>query len=82
MKPLHCTLHCNGANIDLVNNRVRIVQTLDYEAKTKEDLFGDVKTYHSEPEIPITSSLSVELQNHRSRQNDTNLGIKISISMT
>ncbi|WP_396125934.1 tyrosine-type recombinase/integrase [Brevibacillus laterosporus] len=63
-------------NIDLVNNRVRIVQTIDYEAKTKEDLFGDVKTYHSEREIPITSRLSDELQNHRSRQNDNKFRYK------
>lgn len=63
-------------NVDLVNNRVKIVQTIDYEAKKKEDLFGDVKTYHSEREIPITSRLSLELKNHKIRQNDNKLRYK------
>lgn len=64
------------SHLDLINNRVIIDQTIDYEAETDDDLFGDTKTYHSERSIPITNRLAMELKAHRLRQNDNKLRFK------
>lgn len=57
-------------NVDLSNHRIRITQSLDYEAETDNELFGDTKTYHSIREIPITKRLAIDLLAHKVRQND------------
>lgn len=57
-------------HFDAINKRVKIDQTIDYEAKENDELFGDTKTYHSQREIPITNRLAMELNAHRVRQND------------
>lgn len=65
-------------NVDLSSNRVRIVQSLDYEAATDEELFSDTKTYHSVWEIPITNRLAMVLRSHKVRQNDNIFRLKHS----
>ncbi|WP_445487325.1 tyrosine-type recombinase/integrase [Niallia sp. 03133] len=57
-------------NVNLESNRIKILQTLDYEAESDEELFGDTKTYHSVREIPITKRLAMDLKSHRVRQNN------------
>ncbi|MEK3821418.1 site-specific integrase [Cytobacillus sp. FSL W8-0315] len=63
-------------HLDLINQRVKIEQTIDYEAKTDDELFGETKTYHSKREIPITKRLAAELKAHKVRQNDNKLRFK------
>lgn len=54
--------------VDLDNYRIRIDQTIDYEAKANDELFGDTKTYKSTREIPITRRLAKELKAHKTQQ--------------
>lgn len=63
-------------NVDLSSNRIRIVQSLDYEAASDDELFSDTKTYHSVREIPITNRLSMDLSSHKIRQNDNIFRLK------
>ncbi|MCE4048052.1 tyrosine-type recombinase/integrase [Bacillus sp. Au-Bac7] len=64
------------SNVDLTSNRIRIVQSLDYEADSEEELFSDTKTYHSVREIPITNRLAMDLRSHKVRQNDNIFRLK------
>lgn len=52
------------------------MQTIDYEAESDDELFGDTKTYNSEREIPITKRLTMELKAHKIRQNENKLRFK------
>ncbi|WLR52424.1 tyrosine-type recombinase/integrase [Bacillus tianshenii] len=56
--------------VNVAENRVKIMYSIDYEAKSDDELFSDTKTYNSEREIPITSRLAMELNAHKVRQND------------
>lgn len=64
------------SNVDLNSNRIRIVQSIDYEAESEEELFSDTKTYHSVREIPITNRLAMDLRSHKVRQNDNIFRLK------
>ncbi|PKG23917.1 tyrosine-type recombinase/integrase [Niallia nealsonii] len=64
------------SNVDLSSNRIRIEQSLDYEAATDNELFSDTKTYHSVREIPITNRLAMDLRSHKVRQNDNIFRLK------
>lgn len=63
-------------NLDLNNNRLKIEQTIDYEAKSIEELFGETKSYHSKRDIPITERLAKELKTIKVKQNDNKLRFK------
>lgn len=58
------------SNVDFESNRIKISQTMDCEADSEDEIFGDTKTYHSIREIPITNRLALDLKSHRVRQND------------
>ena len=64
------------SNVDLSSNRIRVVQSIDYEAESDEELFSDTKTYHSTREIPITNRLAMDLRSHKVRQNDNIFRLK------
>jgi len=64
------------SNVDLSSNRIRIEQSLDYEAASDDELFSDTKTYHSVREIPITNRLAMDLRSHKVRQNDNIFRLK------
>ncbi|KIL73684.1 tyrosine-type recombinase/integrase [Bacillus badius] len=62
--------------LNLNESRIKVEQTLDYEAKSDDELFDDTKSYHSTREIPITKRLAAELKTHKIRQNDQKLRFK------
>ena len=64
------------SNVDLSSNRIRIEQSLDYEAASDDELFSDTKTYHSVRELPITNRLAMDLRSHKVRQNDNIFRLK------
>ncbi|MBR0009547.1 MULTISPECIES: site-specific integrase [Bacillus] len=55
-------------NINLKENYIDIKNTLDFSAKTADELFGETKTYESKRRISIGASLSVALQKHKKWQ--------------
>ncbi|MDR6681566.1 integrase [Bacillus safensis] len=55
-------------NINLRENYIDITNTLDFSAKSAEDLFEETKTYESKRRILISSSLSTALQKHKKWQ--------------
>ncbi|MEV9651222.1 site-specific integrase [Bacillus aerius] len=55
-------------NINLRENYIDITNTLDFSAKSAEELFGETKTYESKRRILISSSLSAALQKHKKWQ--------------
>ncbi|MEC1021740.1 site-specific integrase [Bacillus paralicheniformis] len=56
------------SDINLRDNYIDIKKTLDFSAKTDEELFGDPKTYDSKRRISIGPSLSSALQKHKKWQ--------------
>lgn len=60
-------------DVDLKNNRITITKTLDFTAKEKDDLFGDVKTIRSARTIRISNSLANDLKYHMQWQNQNKL---------
>ncbi|MBU9714459.1 site-specific integrase [Evansella tamaricis] len=61
------------SDVDIANGTIRIEKSLDFQAKNKEELFGDTKTYHSKRKITISKSLAHELQFHLKWQNQNKL---------
>lgn len=55
-------------DINLRENYIDIKNTLDFSAKTADELFGETKTYESKRRISIGASLSVALQKHKKWQ--------------
>ncbi|WP_078434262.1 site-specific integrase [Metabacillus halosaccharovorans] len=55
-------------DINLKENYIDINKTLDFSAKTKEDLFGEPKTFDSKRRISITQPLSSALHKHKKWQ--------------
>ena len=62
-------------DIDLQNKVINIGKTLDFQAKRKEDLFGDPKTYNSKRTVTISQSLANDLQFHKKQQNQNKLAL-------
>lgn len=57
-------------NVDLDKKKVSIVETIDYEAKTEDEMFDETKTYKSTRIIPIPARLAQDLKAHKVRQDD------------
>ncbi|AIC98282.1 integrase [Bacillus subtilis subsp. subtilis str. OH 131.1] len=55
-------------DINLRENYIDIKKTLDFTAKTTDELFGETKTYESKRRISIGASLSAALQKHKKWQ--------------
>lgn len=62
-------------DIDLKTRTVSINKTLDFQAKDKEELFGDTKTYNSKRTITISQSLTNDLHFHLKQQNQNKLSL-------
>ncbi|ANY71697.1 integrase [Paenibacillus ihbetae] len=62
-------------DIDFKNQTITIDKTLDFTAKTKEELFGDPKTFNSKRTIKMSSSLTNDLRYHMNYQNQNKLAI-------
>ncbi len=62
-------------DIDLKEQTISISKTLDFKAKSKEDLFGDTKTFNSKRVISISSTLTQVLQHHLRHQNQHKLAL-------
>ncbi|MGG0155645.1 tyrosine-type recombinase/integrase [Bacillus mycoides] len=60
-------------DINLKEHTITISKTLDFTAKTKEELFGDTKTFTSKRTIMIPKSLVDELLEHKKWQNANKL---------
>ncbi|WP_254489217.1 tyrosine-type recombinase/integrase [Bacillus thuringiensis] len=60
-------------DINLKEHTISISKTLDFTAKTKEELFGDTKTFTSKRTIMIPKSLVDELLAHKKWQNANKL---------
>ncbi|MCM3527882.1 site-specific integrase [Cytobacillus oceanisediminis] len=58
-------------DVDLKNKTININKSLDFQeaSKDKENIFGDVKTYHSKRTISISHSLANDLNFHKKYQN-------------
>lgn len=55
-------------DINLRENYIDIKNTLDFSAKTADELFGETKTYESKRRISLGASLSAALQKHKKWQ--------------
>ncbi|WP_085523888.1 tyrosine-type recombinase/integrase [Tuberibacillus sp. Marseille-P3662] len=60
-------------DIDFKENKIKITKTLDFKAKTRDEIFGDTKTYHSKRVIKINKLLADDLRMHMKYQNDNKL---------
>jgi len=60
-------------DVHFKENTISINKTLDFDASSKEELFGDTKTYASIRDIIIPQSLANELITHRRMQNSDKL---------
>ncbi|EOP12131.1 hypothetical protein KQ3_02998 [Bacillus cereus B5-2] len=60
-------------DINLKEHTITISKTLDFTAKTKEELFGDTKTFTSKRTIMIPKTLVDELLAHKKWQNANKL---------
>ncbi|SDO80783.1 site-specific integrase [Halobacillus aidingensis] len=56
-------------DVDLKEKTISINKTLDFQAESKEQLFGDTKTYNSKRVITIRQSLANDLTFHLRQQN-------------
>ncbi|UTR04689.1 site-specific integrase [Alkalihalobacillus sp. LMS6] len=63
-------------NIDLAMKRVYIEETIDYEAKSDDELFDETKTYRSTRDFQIPARLVQQLNAHRVRQEDNKMRFK------
>ena len=57
------------SDIDLKARTISISKSLDFTAKTKDDLFGDTKTFNSKRQITISQALANDLKLHVKYQN-------------
>lgn len=62
-------------DIDLKERTISITKTLDFQAESPEELFGDPKTYKSTRVITISKSLANDLQFHLKYQNQNKLAL-------
>ncbi|UOQ93380.1 site-specific integrase [Halobacillus shinanisalinarum] len=60
-------------DINLKDKTISISKTLDFQAKSKEELLGDPKTYSSTRVITISQSLTNDLHFHMKQQNQDKL---------
>ncbi|SEB16027.1 Site-specific recombinase XerD [Thalassobacillus cyri] len=63
------------SDIDLKQRTITIGKTLDFRAKSKEEVFGDPKTFNSKRSITISQNLAKDLQDHMKIQNKNKLAI-------
>jgi len=59
----------------LKNGTISINKTLDFQAKSKEEPFGDPKTYNSKRMITIGKGLINDLTFHKKYQNQNKLAL-------
>ncbi|WP_412991571.1 site-specific integrase [Peribacillus frigoritolerans] len=59
----------------LKEQTISISKTLDFTAKSKQDLFGDTKTFNSKRVISISQTLTQVLQHHLRHQNQHKLAL-------
>lgn len=62
-------------DIDLKERTIDIWKTLDFNAKTNEELFGNTKTYNSKRKITISQSLANDLHFHKKFQNQNRISL-------
>ncbi|MFJ5750092.1 tyrosine-type recombinase/integrase [Peribacillus frigoritolerans] len=62
-------------DIDLKEQTISISKTLNFTAKSKQDLFGDTKTFNSKRVISISQTLTQVLQHHLRHQNQHKLAL-------
>jgi integrase len=63
------------SDIDLKEGTININKTLDFQAATDEELFGDTKTYNSKRIITISKGLVNDLQFHIKYQNQNKIAL-------
>ncbi|MED1801836.1 site-specific integrase [Brevibacillus porteri] len=61
-------------DIDFKQFTISINKTLDFQAKSKDEFFGDTKTFNSNRTVKISQSLINDLKHHLSYQNKNKLG--------
>ncbi|WP_430026379.1 site-specific integrase [Peribacillus frigoritolerans] len=59
----------------LKEQTISISKTLDFTVKSKQDLFGDTKTFNSKRVISISQTLTQVLQHHLRHQNQHKLAL-------
>ncbi|PFG13038.1 site-specific integrase [Bacillus sp. es.036] len=62
-------------DLDLKVGTITINKTLDFKARSKEELFGDTKTFNSKRTITISKSLINDLHFHKKQQNQNKLAL-------
>ncbi len=63
------------SDVDLKEGTITINKTLDFQAKTDEELFGDPKTFTSKRTITVRKSLINDLSFHKNYQNQNKLAL-------
>lgn len=63
-------------DLDLKNLTLDVNKTLDFQAKTNDDIFGATKTYKSERKVTISQSLANDLQFHLKYLNQNKLAFQ------
>lgn len=63
------------SDIDFKEGTININKTLHFQAKDKEELFGDTKTYNSVRTITMSKSLTNDLLNHLRWQNENKINL-------
>jgi integrase len=64
------------SDINFKNNTIVVDETLDFTARSKDELFGDPKTFNSKRTVRITNSLVNDLKYHANWQNQNKLNLK------
>mgnify|MGYP001258109800 CR=1 FL=1 len=62
-------------DINLKERTININKSLDFQAKSEDELFGDTKTYNSKRIITISQSLANDLHFHKKYQNQNKLAL-------
>jgi integrase len=62
-------------DIDLKERTINIWKTLDFQAKSDDELFGDTKTYNSKRIITISQGLANDLHFHKKYQNQNKIAL-------
>ncbi|WP_163102285.1 site-specific integrase [Peribacillus alkalitolerans] len=63
------------SDIDLKEGIITVSKTLDFTAKSDDQIFGDTKTYNSKRTITISNTLSNDLLFHKKWQNQNKLAL-------
>ena len=63
------------SDLDLKEKTININKTLDFQAKSREELFGDTKTFNSNRVVTISQGLANDLHFHMKYQNQNKLAL-------